>query len=291
MTRRRSGFTLIELLVVVAIIALLIAILLPSLARARAKAKITACAANLKAMGTGSAVYAAEWQDSVPTPFRHPYEPPPSNSKRGGDYLPFHTYFLRDNNDNAPYNNPYPVFGMALLFAPTGTTGNSLSAAKLSGTGQIKDPRVYFCPSQPDKGFAWPGGGNGDRTSTWLDTLEMLQGNNAHMGYLYAPHARAMATPNGGSVYKFPYRKMAQVPRNWSMVTDLIYDVDKISHMSTSSAGTWNIGYSDGHVDAATSSFVYTQLKTGPNLTAFTVSDWNGAFKKITDDLEKKSGG
>src|ERR1700744_1560402 len=63
---RISGFTLIELLVVVAIIALLIAILLPSLGKAKARAKITQCASNLHALGQGINVYAAEWQQWLP---------------------------------------------------------------------------------------------------------------------------------------------------------------------------------------------------------------------------------
>ena len=53
----RRAFTLIELLVVVAIIAVLIAILLPSLGRAREKAKSAACLANLKSISLAYVMY------------------------------------------------------------------------------------------------------------------------------------------------------------------------------------------------------------------------------------------
>jgi prepilin-type N-terminal cleavage/methylation domain-containing protein len=55
---QKRGFTLIELLVVIAIIAILAGLILPVLARARESARRTACASNLKQIGTGLGMYA-----------------------------------------------------------------------------------------------------------------------------------------------------------------------------------------------------------------------------------------
>src|SRR5262245_51060072 len=58
--RRESAFTLIELLVVVSIIALLISILLPSLSKAKERARAVACAANLQQIGVALGCYLHE---------------------------------------------------------------------------------------------------------------------------------------------------------------------------------------------------------------------------------------
>lgn len=63
--RSSRAFTLIELLVVIAIIAILAAILFPVFAQAKAAAKKTQCLSNTKQIGTGSMLYAGDYDDAV----------------------------------------------------------------------------------------------------------------------------------------------------------------------------------------------------------------------------------
>jgi prepilin-type N-terminal cleavage/methylation domain-containing protein/prepilin-type processing-associated H-X9-DG protein len=62
----QRAFSLIELLVVIAIIAILAALLLPSLGRAKDKAKGANCVSNLKQWGLATQMFAAENSDWLP---------------------------------------------------------------------------------------------------------------------------------------------------------------------------------------------------------------------------------
>jgi prepilin-type N-terminal cleavage/methylation domain-containing protein/prepilin-type processing-associated H-X9-DG protein len=63
----RQGFTLIELLVVIAIIAILAAILFPVFAKAREKARQTACLNNQRQIATAIMIYTQDHDEMFPT--------------------------------------------------------------------------------------------------------------------------------------------------------------------------------------------------------------------------------
>ena len=64
-------FTLIELLIVVAIIGILLTLLLPSLQKAREKAKIAVCMSNQKQIGSAMMSYAVRFDQTIPAADSH----------------------------------------------------------------------------------------------------------------------------------------------------------------------------------------------------------------------------
>ncbi len=115
------GFTLIELLVVISIIAILMAILIPAMGRAREMARKTVCLTNLKTLGDVSVMYASDQKDLLP----FNYSVGTSNGVPG-----YMNYTLKWHTDIPGYDTPWLNHG--LLF----------------GRGYLKEPEVYYCPTQ-----------------------------------------------------------------------------------------------------------------------------------------------
>ena len=121
----RRAFTLIELLVVIAIIAILAALLLPALAKAKEKARVTACLSGLKQWSLAFTIYAQDYDDAVP--------------EEGNTILPI--------NNVANVDAWYNVIASSI---------DQSSLVTLYGTGNIPLPgsrSIFACPSAPKPAF------------------------------------------------------------------------------------------------------------------------------------------
>jgi prepilin-type N-terminal cleavage/methylation domain-containing protein/prepilin-type processing-associated H-X9-DG protein len=121
--KRKLGFTLIELLVVVAIIALLVAILLPSLGKARERARTVRCLANLKAFALGVSVYANTSND---------FCPPSATGAGAVEY----TY--------------YPLMAAGAIINPNIPDNGFTPSATGAGYPAMSLRSVFMCPDTPD---------------------------------------------------------------------------------------------------------------------------------------------
>lgn len=127
----KKGFTLIELLVVIAIIALLLSIIMPSLSKVKEIAKRVLDANNQRQVGIAVSVY-AEGNNSRIVPMTTPTggttDPDADNPKEAQPHWGVVAYNddYRDNGDMKP-----------------------LHLGVLYDQGEIDNPEVFYCPSQP----------------------------------------------------------------------------------------------------------------------------------------------
>ena len=135
-----QGFTLIELLVVIAIIAILAAILFPVFAKAREKARQTACLSNLKQIGLGLMQYTQDNDETYPcgskAGYGQPAVPPWWDGYGVGWAGKIYPYVksvgLYKCPDDSGSTTPVISYAMNGNFIPDHSTAAAITLAKLN---------------------------------------------------------------------------------------------------------------------------------------------------------------
>lgn len=151
---RVKAFTLIEVLVVVAIIALLVGILIPALSKAREQARRSVCASNQKQIMTGVHMYAMQYAGQVP------FSVPWFNASL--------TWIVRQE-----YYNPKGYVHLGVLY----------------GSQQLKDPGIFYCPSNKEFPHIYPEG--------WQNFSAGGGVERVATGYMYAIAGQIDRYPKG----------------------------------------------------------------------------------------------
>ena len=226
-------FTLIELLVVIAIIAILASMLLPALSRAKDKAKIAACAGQLRGLSQGCFIYAADYNNYVPV---------------NHNYFGYYQHLAHDNSYNEWWN-------LGLLFK----------------VGTVSNPQAFYCPSyqqsttDPDpnvpayspavaKQWNQPGGLAIGIPYTYLvPHLSNVQGPSGGNFTYTAENLKGWEADGNEGGYKF-WSCPADGLGNLTIASDLLYNQASWTHAKDNG---FNAAFGDGGVKFTRSSLAY----------------------------------
>jgi prepilin-type N-terminal cleavage/methylation domain-containing protein/prepilin-type processing-associated H-X9-DG protein len=253
MTNVRKGFTLIELLVVIAIIAILAAILFPVFAKARDKARQTACLSNLKQIGLATLQYNQDYDEG--------FYPHRFNSGNGSNPL-----INVAGGSSISGNAQNKTFWISLLQPYT------------------KSYNVFQCPSNPN---AWTvSNTDGAQCGGSANNTDVGCGGAGYGGENSYGHNDAWMSPAGayngptGAPYVV---KLAGVPRpsNTIMVVDASYYGAAPDVYNDSGIGTVYNGSANTNLQTADENFFDAQSGGSYNQTNATHKQYANYWKNI----------
>ncbi len=234
---KKSLFTLIELLVVIAIIAILASLLLPSLNKARDRAKSIKCTSNLKQIGTGVIMYCGDHSGML------------MDFYATGGYSPtdritsYYTEYL---------NRKDGFLGLGKLYH----IGNGSYTSQPDPSAYIRNPEAFYCPS--DKVYAygdkqnWSWGGSTDNIRHSYHYINPYRIDlPAEANAAYSPEDLGKAFHAGGKIDRFA---SAKIPLVWDKLHEGTY-FTRTAHLQKAGNAFYNTLYGDGHVEARKTSY------------------------------------
>jgi len=230
------AFTLIELLVVIAIIALLLSVLLPGLGRAKEYSKQVTCGARLKQIGVGLKMYSDAFNGSMPDDYCV------SNTKNRERHT-----FIAYRDDERYASGKLKPFRLAYLYE----------------LDYVDVPELFYCPGNrrteaPE--YIYDNYTNPTEWGTLPQAFNVNTDNEwVRVGYTYFP-TESNARIDPGTFAPEPARKYARLNAGICIMSDLIHNLDAISHQHNKRY-TLNRLFSDSHVSACSDQTVFTDLK------------------------------
>jgi prepilin-type N-terminal cleavage/methylation domain-containing protein/prepilin-type processing-associated H-X9-DG protein len=187
------GFTLIELLVVIAIIAILAAILFPVFAQARESARKTQCLSNARQMGTASAMYSQDYDETI-VPWIIPTGMPRDTARR-------------DRNTWVHLLQPYVK------------NGNPTRIDDIPVGAQIPPEGIFLCPSFNPSTF-WAAA-----TAPDCD-IDLLTPDEWPPRQYYAHYAVTYGGVGGNCTQEDPYFRPAGSDPLFALVTGTLAEIE-----------------------------------------------------------------